>query len=58
MENNPKHTALSEKDIDELLRKLFLIDEKEECMDDIKERLWGKVEQRIEASFLKNKNNN
>lgn len=50
MNKDPNDVALSDEDMDEILRLLFQMDEKEQCTDDIRERLWNKVQQYMDSS--------
>lgn len=52
MNEKPEKKDLTDKDMDELLRRLFKLDKNEQCTDEVKDRLWKKVQKGI------NKQNN
>lgn len=48
MNNSHDYTNFSDNDIDEILKNLFQIDERNECTEEVRERLWNKVKESME----------
>lgn len=48
MNNHPEGIVLSDEDMDALLKLLFRLDEKEQCTEEVRERLWKKVKESME----------